>query len=199
MPPACYRIQSRRLQVSFHRSALAHRRARGGMPPYAVARLASHHLQHAQAAHEHTPKCKPHVQVCGECSPRFSSHCSAGRSQPCGGCTGRTVLYIGAQQTRHWMRKCRLTRPWTGCTGDVAQVRERNPACYRIRERRLLSLSTVREADACGRGKTLQKRSVSSPAAHTPRQTSQLTGFLDFLTTPAKLKQARHHAQLCET
>ena len=39
----------------------------------------------------------------------------------------------------------------------------------RMRQRALLSLSTFSDADVCGRGNTLQKRSVSSPAAPAPR------------------------------
>ena len=44
-----------------------------------------------------------------------------------------------------------------------------------MRQRALLSLSTFSDADVCGRGNTLQKRSVSSPAAPAPphQQTAQ--------------------------
>ena len=55
--------------------------------------------------------------------------------------------------------------PWQASSALSAEGTDGVPVSgQRMRQRALLSLSTFSDADVCGRGNTLQKRSVSSPA-----------------------------------
>lgn len=60
----------------------------------------------------------------------------------------------------------------------------------RMRQRALLSLSTFSDADVCGRGNTLQKRSVSSPAAPAPRHHQTIQNGH---ASPTKTTLCMHH------